>query len=129
MALGDVGGFDLEQLMGGLHDLTGGSGGVGAFAGPLTGDPMVGENTWGADQSWWDRFGSKDNMETLAKAAATLKPMADPMAASARLPPPGASYHPGSEPAMLGQYVDLLRQRQQQLRQQFMPKVSGLLGG
>lgn len=123
--------FDYLSMLGGLGDLTGGSGGLGAFAGPLTGDVPSGANTWGAGDggSWWDRTFSKGNLETLSKAAATLKPMADPGAANARPAAPGASWHPGDGGALLTQYVDQLRQRQSALRSQFMPRVSGLLGG
>jgi len=126
-----AGGFDPELLLAGMHDLTGGSSGLGAFAGPVTGDPMTGANTWGAADPAGGWFGknSADTLNSLNKGLAGLKPLADPMAAQARQGAPAGSFHPGEQPQMLTQYVNQLRERQQQLRSQFMPKVSGLLGG
>ena len=127
----DATGLDYELLLSELGGLTGSSSGVGALAGPLTGDPMSGANTWGAadPSSGWFGKNSADTLGALSKGLAGLKPLADPMAAQARPGAPAGSFHPGEQPQMLTQYVNQLRERQQQLRSQFMPKVSGLLGG
>jgi hypothetical protein len=126
-----AGGFDPDLFLKQMGSLTGSSGGLGAIAGPLTGDPMSGANTWGAadPSSGWFGKNTADTLDALSKGLGGLKPLADPMAAQARQGAPAGSFHPGEQPQLLTQYVNQLRERQQQLRSQFMPKVSGLLGG
>jgi len=98
--------------------------GPGNFTPPPSSDPS--SSFWG---SGWGSKESLNQLQSLSKGLGSLKAMSDPMAAQARPAAPAAQMHPGGQPAMLSQYIDTLRQRQQALRAQFMPKVSGLLGG
>ena len=85
---------------------------------------------------WWQDPDTAATMRALSGGLNTLKPMADPNAAQvARQFPavpavPGVAVHQGSGGDVLSQYLQMLQQRQQQMRSQFLPKTTtGLLGG
>jgi hypothetical protein len=104
--------------------------------GTPTWDPS---GNWDMGQSWWQR--NTPDPQTLAQinqmrgALTSLKPLSDPNAAQvARNFPavpniPAASMHQAQAPDAIAQYLQALQQRQQAYRAQFMPKVTGLLGG
>jgi hypothetical protein len=107
-----------------------------------TGTPIWdGSGNWDmtGPQSWWQR--NTPDPATLAQinqmrgALTALKPLPDPNAAqvSARFPAipavPAAGLHPAQGSDAIAQYVAAIQQRQQAYRSQFMPKVTGLLGG
>ena len=99
-----------------------------------------GSGQWDMGQSWWQRLQQGDpnalaQLRTMQGALSTLKPLADPNAAqvAARFPaipavPPAGLHSPQGNDA-LSQYLQVLQQRQQALRSQFLPKTAGLLGG
>ena len=99
-----------------------------------------GSGQWDMGQSWWQRnTPSADDLKTIQQLTGglnTLKPLTDPNAAQvARQFPavpavPGVAVHQGAGGDVLSQYLQMLQQRQQQMRSQFMPKTAtGLLGG
>ena len=79
--------------------------------------------------SWWSDPKTKAELKGLAQGLGGVKPLADPNAANARPPFPQAGIHQGQAIDALGQYLQILQQRQQALRTQFLPKTAGLLGG
>jgi len=106
-----------------------------AWMGANTGTPTWdGSGQWDTGPSWWER--NTPSPETLAELRGAqqslggIKPMADPNAANARPMAPTPGMHQGQGGAdLLNQYLQILQQRQQQMRTQFLPKTAGLLGG
>jgi hypothetical protein len=98
-----------------------------------------GSGNWDMGQSWWDK--NTPSPATMAQITAmrgaltSLKPLSDPngQQVAARFPAvpavPGASIHQGQPTDALSSYLQTLQQREQAYRSQFMPKVTGLLGG
>lgn len=136
---GGMGGGDnwIGLNPGGWDDSTNQWGGMTdpAWGGPL---PQSGWNTMQPPDSlpWWKDPKTADTMRALAGGLNTLKPMPDPNAAQVArqfpaVPPvPSVAVHQGSGGDVLSQYLQMLQQRQQQMRSQFLPKTTtGLLGG
>jgi hypothetical protein len=109
---------------------------MNANQGTPTWDPS---GNWDTGQSWWERNtptpATMAQLNQLRSGLSSLKPMADPNAASvARQFPavptaPAAGIHQGQGADALQQYLQMLQARQQAMRSQFMPKTAGLLGG
>jgi hypothetical protein len=85
-------------------------------------------------QGWLARLAADPKtlaqLNSLRTGLGTLKTLPDPNAAAARPAMPAPSLHQGqSSDALAAQSLQILRQRQQQYRSQFLPKTAGLLGG
>lgn len=93
-----------------------------------------GSGTWDTGQSWWERntpsAATMQQINAMRGGLATLKPLPDAGSGMPARPPfPAPSMHQGQGTDALAQYLQMLQQRQQQMRTQFLPKTAGLLGG
>jgi hypothetical protein len=80
--------------------------------------------------SWWTDPKTAEELKGLSQGLGGVKPLADTGSGMPARPPyPAAGIHQGAPIDALGQYLQMLQARQQQLRGQFLPKTAGLLGG